>query len=387
MSGASGVCDPSVLRAFGANRSQIVRSVNDLAAMRLRAQRLIGEPFKSPVEAVGKLAAVQSQDYHGAKWALGQRCRGATDAEIDRLFDRGDILRTHVLRPTWHFVLREDIRWLLDLTAPRIRQSLVARHRQLELDARTIARASAAFAKALAGGRHLTRSELGDVLRAARISPEGQRLPHLLMVAELDGLIASGPRTGKQFTYALLEERVRRSRNLDRGDAAAELTRRYFQSHGPAQLQDFVWWSGLTMAEARAGIKAGGASLEHISIGGRDYWFDRDADARRAVSLVAHLLPNFDEYTVAYRDRSGIIHPDAPAEPGLFNFGSILSNVVTVDGRVRGAWRRTVGRDGVRVDVRVMKPLDEREVVAVEKAGRHLSRFLERPVVVAFQKP
>ena len=366
----------------------VARSMKDLAVSRLRSQRLIGRPFESPVDAVRCLTAVQSQDYAAAKWALGQRSRGATDAEIDRLFDRGDILRTHVMRPTWHFVLPEDIRWLLALTAPRIRQGLVARHRMLELDAPTITRASAAFAKGLAGGRHLTRLELGQVLRAARISPEGQRLPHLLMLAELDGLIASGPRRGKQFTYALLVERVPESRNLERADAVAELTRRYFLSHGPAQLQDLVWWSGLTVADARAGIKLIGPSLEHIAVDGRDYWFDSDGPGGRMASPVGHLLPNFDEYTVAYRDRSSLVHPDLPVEPGLFAFGSVLSNVVTIDGRVRGAWRRmSTAQGGVQVEVRVIKPLESREVTAVEGAGLRMSRFLERPVAVGFQKP
>jgi hypothetical protein len=358
--------------------------MQDLAVRRLRAQRLIGQPFPSPVDAVRRLTAVQSQDYAAAKWALGQRSRGATEAAIDRLFDSGEILRTHVLRPTWHFVLPEDIRWLLDLTAPRIRQGLVARHRQLELEGKTIARASAAFASALAGGRHLTRPELGGVLRAARISPEGQRLPHLIMLAELDGLIASGPRREKQFTYALLDERVLKSQNLDRDDAVADLTRRYFQSHGPAQLQDFVWWSGLTMSDARAGIKVAGPSLEHAAMHGRDYWFDPDARGGRLVSPAGHLLPNFDEYTVAYRDRSSIAHADSPFEHGLFAFGSVLSNVVTIDGRVKGAWRKTSAGVGVKVEVRVMKPFENHEIAAVEEAGRRMSRFLERPVKVAF---
>jgi len=361
-------------------------NMQDLAAQRLRAQRLIGRPFPSPVDAVRRLTAVQSQDYPAAKWALGQRSRGATDAEIDRLFDSGEIIRTHVLRPTWHFVLPEDIGWMLDLTAPRIRQGLVARHRQLELDGRTIARASEAFARALAGGRHLTRPELGRALRAARISPEGQRLPHMIMLAELDGMIASGPRREKQFTYALLDERVRKSRNLERADAVAELTRRYFQSHGPAQLQDFVWWSGLTMSDARAGIKVAAASLAHVAMDGRDYWFDADVRTGRLASPVGHLLPNFDEYTVAYRDRSSLVHPDSPFEPGLFALGSILSNVVTIDGRVKGAWRKTSAGVGVKVEVRVMKPFENHEVAAVEEAGRRMSRFLERPAVVAFQK-
>ncbi len=364
----------------------VARNMKDLAARRLRAQRLIGEPFKSPVEAVRRLTAVQSQDYPAAKWALGLRSRRATDAGIDRLFDEGDILRTHVMRPTWHFVLPEDVKWLLDLTAPRIRRGLVARHRQLELDDRTIARASAAFAKALAGGRHLTRPELGQVLRAARISPEGQRLPHLLSIAELEGLIVSGPRRGRQFTYALLEERVRKSRALERSEAVAELTRRYFHSHGPAQLQDLVWWSGLSIAEARSGIAGAGAVLDHHLIDGKDYWADARAGAPPDAASVAHLLPNFDEYTVAYRDRSSLLNADSAFEPELFAFGSILSNVVTIGGCVRGAWRRTSAGGGVKVEVRVMKPLETLEVAAVEDVGRRMGRFLERPVAMVWRE-
>lgn len=354
--------------------------MTDIVARRLHAQRLTGEPFTTAVDSVRWLGAVQSQDYAGAKWALGQRTRDATDAELDRLFDEGAILRTHVMRPTWHFVLPDDIRWLLELTGPRIRLGLTARHRQLEIDEVVVARASAAFTLALAGGRHLTRPELGEVLSAARISPEGQRLPHLLMSAELDGVIASGPRRGKQFTYALLTERAPRAGPLDRTAALAELTRRYFRSRGPAQLQDFVWWSGLTVADARAGVRLAGRALAHKVIEGKDYWFDAEAGPNGSVAGVAHLLPNFDEYTVAYRDRAAAVHGDRPFEPALFSFGSILSNVVTIGGRVRGAWRRTVAGRGVRVAVRSVDRLEPPESAAVEEAGQRLGWFLERPL-------
>jgi hypothetical protein len=353
--------------------------VTDIAARRLRTQRLVGEPFASAVDAVRWLGAVQSQDYGGAKWALGQRTRGATDAHLDRLYDEGAILRTHVMRPTWHFVLPEDVRWLAELTGPRVRAGLVGRYRQLELDEGTVARASAIFAKELAGGRHMTRAELGAALSAARISPEGQRLPHLLMRAELDVLIISGPRRGKQVTYALLAERAPKARTLERAEALAELTRRYFVSHGPAQVQDFVWWSGLTAADARTGIASAGAALDHQVIEGKDHWFDATVGPVSKTTNVAHLLPNFDEYTVAYRDRAAI-HPDGPFDPALFSFGSVLANVVTVGGRVRGAWRRTTTRGGVRVEIRLLDPLKPAERAAVEEAGRRLGRFLERPV-------
>lgn len=355
-----------------------------IAAGRLHAQRLTGEPFTSPVHAVRWLAAVQSQDYAGAKWALGLRTRGVTDADVDRIFDAGAILRTHVMRPTWHFVLPEDIRWLLHLTGRRVRLGLAARYRELGLDDTVVARAGAAFAKALAGGRHLTRPGLGDVLRAARISPEGQRLPHLLMRAELDGLIVSGPRHGKQFTYALLDERVAQAPLRDRAEALAELTQRYFRSHGPAQVQDFGWWSGLSMADTRNGIALAGKALEHHVIEGKDYWFDAEAGPARAAAGVAHLLPNFDEYSVAYRDRSAIVDADRPFDPTFFSFGSILSNVLTVGGVVRGAWRRTFTRSSLRIEIRVLDRLGTRETAAVEAAGRRVGRFLERPVELAW---
>jgi hypothetical protein len=373
-------------------------TVNDIAARRLQAQRLIGEPFESPIGAIRSLTAVQSQDYAGAKWALGQRSRGTTDAELDRLFDEGAILRTHLMRPTWHFVLPEDTGWLLALTGPRVRAGLIARNRELEIDDSVAARSQALFTAALTGGRHMTRTELGEVLSAGRISPDGQRLPHLLMRAELDAVIGSGPRRGKQFTYALLEERAPKARVLDRDEAVAELTLRYFRGHGPAQLQDFVWWSGLKMADARAGIATAGKALEHRAMAGKDYWFDSGAVLPRKVDTIAHLLPNYDEYTVAYRDRAEILHADLPFDPAVFtragipgatsiSFGSILSNVVTIGGKVRGSWRRTITRDGVRIEARMLDRLKPAESRAVEAAGRRLGEFLERPVELAVIPP
>ncbi len=360
-----------------------VSEVAGIAGRRLHTQRLTGKPFASPVDAVRWLGAVQSQDYGGAKWALGQRTRGVTDADIDRLYDEGAILRTHVMRPTWHFVVPEDIRWMLELTGPRIRRGLVARYRELELDDDTVARAAVAFRSALTGGRHMTRPELGAVLGAAGISPQGQRLPHLLSSAELEGVLVSGSRRGKQHTYALLDERAPMGRVLERADAIAEVTRRYFRSHGPAQVQDFVWWSGLTMADARAGIAGAGPALEHEVLDGTDFWSAADAPRINVKGPVAHLLPNFDEYTVGYRDRAGALHPDHSFDPTLFSFGSILSNIVTVDGRVRGAWRRALVRDQLVVEIKTMRRMYRAESQAVEEAARRLGRFLGRSVVVS----
>jgi hypothetical protein len=354
-----------------------------ITARRLRAQGLTSKPFASPVDAVRRLGAVQSQDYGGAKWALAQRSRATTDSALDRLFDHGEILRTHVMRPTWHLVVPEDIGWLLDLTASRVRAGLASRYRELEIDDKVAGRACAAFAAALAGGKHLTRAELGKTLRAAGISPEGQRLPHLLLRAELDKIIVSGPRRGKQFTFALFDERVPNSRERDRNESLTELARRYFRSHGPAQIPDFTWWSGLTAAEARKGIELAGGALEHASIEGKDYWYDATASQVQGAGVMAHLLPNFDEYTVGYRDRSALIPAGGRFDPSLFSFGSILSNVVTIDGVVRGAWRRSSARSGLLIEMRLSERLAAREVAAVEEGVRRMARFLGRPVNVA----
>ena len=326
--------------------------------------------------------AVQSQDPVGAKWALGQRARGATEAEIDRLIDDGAILRTHVMRPTWHFVLPEDIRWLLDLTSTRVIRGLAGRYRQLAIEERDVARVAGVLESALSGGRHLTRSEIGEALRRSRIAPDGQRLPHFLMRAELDGLIVSGPRRGNDHTYALLEERAPRARTLERADAIAELARRYFRSHGPAAVPDFAWWSGLTIADARAGIALAVATLEREVIAGVDHWSD-DAGTIPGSTDVAHLLPNFDEYTVGYHHRADLIDPRRPFDPSIFAFGSILANVVTVGGRVRGAWRRTIGPGrALRVEIRLFGRPTRPQKDAIERAAVRMAPFSDRSLVL-----
>jgi len=349
-----------------------------IAEARLRAQRLTSSAFGSASEAVRFMGAVQAQDYAGAKWALALRSAHVTDGSLDRLYDEGAILRTHVLRPTWHFVHPEDVRWLLSLTGPRVQAGAAGRYRELELDRKTITRALTIFERQLSGARSLTRAELGQALVAAHIAPDGQRLPHLLMAAELEGLIVSGPRRGKQHTWALLDERVPHARRLERNEAVTELARRYFHSHGPAQLQDFVWWSGLTLTDARRGVAMAGHGITRRTIDGNEYWFDEELVCDPSDREAAHLLPNFDEYTVSYRDRSAMLHPDFPFRPELFGFSSILSNVVIVGGRVCGSWRRTLIGDGVRVEVRLLGALDASERNRIVLACRSLAGFLER---------
>jgi hypothetical protein len=338
------------------------------ANRRLHAQQIARHDFTAPGDLVAWLGAVQAQDYGAAKWALGLRLpEGATDALIERAVADGAILRTHALRGTWQLVTPKDIRWMLALVAPRLAERFATRHRQLELDAATFRRSNAALEKALRDGGHLTRAELAAVLRGARISIAGQRLAYLLAQAELDALICSGARRGKQSTYALLDRRSPDLRRpLTRDDALAELARRYFRSRGPATVADFGWWSGLPAAEARAGLESVKSTLISEVNDGSVYW-GQDGPARTVRTARAYLLPAFDEYLVAYRDRHAVLDPEHAKR---LHGGGILDPCIVVDGAVIGTWRRTVKRRRLAIELDLFKPARRHPPIA-DAAARY----------------
>ena len=354
----------------------------NIAQHRLYHQHLTANPFEKPVDVVDWLVAVQAQDYFGAKWALGLRLRqDVHDADLDRAFNAGDILRTHVLRPTWHFVTPTDIRWLLALTAPRVLAASATMYRKLELDDITLKRGHKALTKALHDGQHLTREELSAALGKAGIAATGQRLAYLMMQAELIGLICSGPRRGKQFTYALLEERVPPVATLQRDESLATLARRYFTSHGPATAQDFAKWSGLTIADAKRGLEMVGAQLQHETLNGAEYWFSSSVmpiNARRATPT-AYLLSVYDEYIIGYHDRSMIAAPEIAAK--LFTMGNALTAVIVVDGQMVGTWRRMLDKDAVVIETNLFAPLTKAQSRALATATQRYGEFLEKSVV------
>jgi hypothetical protein len=355
-----------------------------ICSQRLQNQRLVGGAWQTPAEVVRSLGAVQAQDYGSAQWAIAQRTPGLTGAELERAFAEGTFLRTHVLRPTWHFVAPEDIRWLLALTAPRVHALNSYQYRRLELDDALFGRSNAALAGALQGGRQLTRAELAGVLEAIGISASGLRLAYLVMRAELDAIVCSGPRRGKQFTYALLAERAPNARRLSRDEALAELTRRYFTSHGPALVQDYAWWSGLTVTEAKAGLELVGPHLTHASIDGKRYWFAHPSAREPEGSSTVHLLPNYDEYLIAYRDYSPVF--DSSRFPAAASRDGVLGgHLLVVDGQVAGGWRRTIRKEGVLIEIRPRAPLSSAAREDLQTAAERYGRFVERPVAISFR--
>lgn len=356
-----------------------------IALRRLGNQFLAAPRRSTPGEIVAALGAVQAQDYAGAKWALALRAAGLTDTAVEQAFTDGSIVRTHVMRPTWHFVAPADLRWLLELTAPRVHAISAHRYRDLELNDAVFRKSQAVMTKMLQGGRHLTRREVGDALQRARIDTKmPQRLAYLLMRAELDALICSGPRHGKQFTYALLEERVSRGATLERDEALRELVLRYFATRGPATPQDFSWWSGLTVSDAKRGIQAAGTALESVTVEGTVYWSGDSGRWTRIAASMAHLLPNYDEFFIGFRDRSAI--GLAVRASGIRGPVSALTqHVMLVDAQLVGGWKRTLAARAVTVELTPVVRLTPDQRAAVSAAARRLGDFLELPVEIAWR--
>ena len=338
---------------------------------RLRNHKLSSSTFKRPADVVRWLGAVQAQDFHAAKWALALRMRNATNDIVEDAFNRGEILRTHVLRPTWHFVAPEDIRWMLKLTAPRVNVRCGPNYRKYELDEKVFKRSNKAIATALKDGKHLTRAELKTALNRAGVACDDPiRLVHILLRAELDAVVCSGPRRGKQFTYALLEERVPSAPTLTHDEALTELTQRYFASHGPATLADFVWWSGLTTNDARRGVALLDDQLDQLLVDDAIYWTAKPSRQPRSVHS-AHLLPSFDEYNVAYKNRH-IVFDSAKTT----NWDA-LGPTILIDGRVAGTWTSAVEKDNLTITLNPSRPLKQREKLAIAAAAEQYRAFLK----------
>jgi hypothetical protein len=360
-------------------------TTREVIRRRLAGQHLTAAGLPSVVDVVRSLGAVQAQDYAGAKWAIAQRARAVTESVVEQLYNDGRILRTHVLRPTWHLVVPEDIRWMLALTGPRVKAAMASTDRRIGLDAAVFRRSHVAMARALEGGVCLTRAELQMAVERAGVAVvSGQRMGHLLMRAELDAVVCSGPRRGSQLTYALFDDRVPPAPALGHDEALFALTRRYFTTRGPATPHDFAWWSGLTVSDAKQGIDMARTELDSVTLDGRKLWFVPREPADR-VPPSAHLLPNYDEYFIGYRDRSA-----AGARLGhtraLSGGDARVPHVVFVDGQIVGEWRRVIENDAVVVEITASTPLSAAEAARVRRAARTLASFLERPLRLQWRR-
>ena len=353
----------------------------DVASLRLSNQSVVGARFDRPSDVVAWMGMVQAQDYLGALWAIGLRMQSATEADIEQALINRSIVRTWPARGTLHFVAGADVRWMLELLTPRVIARSAGRFRQLGLDEVTFARSRELVNLALQGGKQLSRNALYQVLESAHISTAGQRGIHILSRLAQEGLICIGARDGTQQTFTLLAEWVPEAKTMTRDQALAELANRYFTSHGPATLQDFVWWSGLTTSDAQAGIEMAKPKIVQETIEGQVYWLSGSTSATRDASPSVRLLPAFDEYLVGYKDRSAVLDPQYVKRVNAG--GGMLSPAIVIDGQIVGTWKRALKRRAVVITPGWFTEPKKAYEHAFTAATLQYGAFLNLPVLLA----
>jgi hypothetical protein len=349
---------------------------DDIINQRLYNQYLL-DSRHDPLDVLGAFGAIQAQDFAAARWALGLRSEATSDRSLMQLFNEGKILRTHMLRPTWHFVLPQDIRWMLELTSPRVQKTLAPYYKKLGLSPAVLQKSAEILASALAGGNHFVREEIKATYEAAGIDTTGQRLSFLVNYAQLQGVVCSGAMHGKYHTVALLSERAPLAASLPRDESLALLAKRFFTAHGPATLQDFTWWSSLLMTDAKEAVAL--ARLQSVAVDGVLFYFNELTQFHLPKPIV-HILPNFDEYTVAYKFRQ-------PFYAGLSSYQptpeDLSHHIITLNGKLAGSWKWSLDEKQCSVQLNLFHKFTSSQKSALDASSRHLERFLERPVVVS----
>jgi len=362
--------------------TSVLKSI-DICSLRLANQHLATQQLDQASEVVRFFGAVQAQEYAPAKWALAQRTSGVTDAEVEKELTDGAILRTHLLRPTWHFVAPADIRWMLKLTGPRVKAILGHYDKTLGIDGPVLKKSRAVLTKALQDGKQLTRAELREALTRARIkSDDSVRLARIVMHAEQDGLICSGARRGKQFTYALLDERVPPTKELERDEALGELAIHYFTPRGPATIDDFAWWSGLTKADCKRAVQIVDKKLRRAVFGEREYWMPDVARSAKMKSPLARLLPSYDEYFIGLKDRSAI-HTKLEGNDLRTANVLIFRHVVIIDGQIVAGWSWKSKGASTEVELKPLTRISESDRREIDHEVARFGAFLQRPTSLA----
>ena len=354
----------------------------EVARLRLAAQRLVGQPARSPVEAVRCMLALQAQDYPGVKWSVGLRTAGGTDADVVAACDAGEIVRSWPLRGTLHMVAADDLGWMLDLTAVRATASAAKRRDVLGITLADIERARELAIEAMPGRAALTRAALLAAIERGGVSTGGQRGYHLLWYLAQTGTLVLGPTSGAQQTFARLDAWVASPRRLERDEALGELAARFFTSHGPALAEDLARWSGLPLRDVRRGIAVAGAGLAVRVLGARSYLVGAEVADAAPEPAGLLLLPGFDEYLLGYRDRSAVLAPEhadtiVPGGNGMFR------STIVIDGEVAGTWARRVGARATTVQPEPFGALSPSHRAALARAAERYGRFLGRRVEVA----
>ncbi len=348
-------------------------TLSDIARTRLINHQIVQPKWNTPSEVVGWMGAMQAQDFEMSKWAIGVRQPNLEIKDVQDAVNKGEIIRTHLLRPTWHLVASEDVGWMLDLCAHRIKASLKSRWKELELNTKELHKCYRLIEQNMAGDKHLTRDELKGLFSAAGIVTANNRLSHILMGAEMEKLICSGINKNKKPTYALFGERVKDGKTMEKDEAISALASRYFSSHGPATVEDFMWWSGLPLTQARKAVEIANSKLERIEVEQVSYWFNGDYLKIEGPVSQIHLLPAFDEFVISYKDRTAIIASDHQKK--AFSANGMFFPIIVYDGKVIGIWKRKIHSSSFNVSFEFFTNLTNEQRQFLNSALRHFERF------------
>ncbi|HLN56496.1 MAG TPA: winged helix DNA-binding domain-containing protein [Bacteroidales bacterium] len=348
-------------------------NIKELASLRLANQQLASGNVTSPKDLAGWMGAIQAQDFRMARWAVGLRIPGSTIKEVDKAIDDGEIIRTHVLRPTWHFVAADDLMLMLDLSATKIMASLKYRQNFLRLTPGILSESNAIISEILKG-KQLGREEIEKELNKGGVKTDNNSLSHILLWAELNGIICSGKITRDKQTYALISERVPSGRKPGKKEALGILAAKYFKSHGPATIKDFGWWSGLSVGDIRTSLEVAGDELGSTEIGSLKYWFRKGQQPAENMKQ-AWLIPAYDEIIISYNDRSAIMSSDHHSKAVSSN--GIFRPVVIVENVVAGLWKSVKAKDRLVIEISPFLNLKKQDKTAISLAAESYGAFLD----------
>jgi hypothetical protein len=355
--------------------------LSEISNLRLVNQQVIASNYKTAKELVGWMGVMQAQDFNMAKLAVGIRTTGSTETAIEKAINDGDIIRTHVLRPTWHFVTPENIGWMLDLSSEKIKAVMRSSDKQLGITEEIYKKSNPLFEKVLEKAEYLTREELKEVLSSNNIDTSEFRVSHLLMRAELEKIICSGRIIDGKQTYSLYAKRISSEEKISREEALYRLAKRYFLSHGPATVADFMWWSGLTAGETKKGVEQVKDQFMSISIDGNTYLFSPDIVDVKIEKELFFLLPAFDEFIISYRDRSPSI-ASANMSRAIYING-IFRPVIVFEGEVIGIWQRNQKKNKIEVNATYFNSINNKIEDRFGKEVERLSMFWGKPVTIS----
>lgn len=346
----------------------------DILGIRLYNQLLAENRLKEPEEVVSYMGAMQSQASEMAKWGIGNRLEGATYQRVTEALDAGRIIRTHILRPTWHFVSAEDIHWMIPLSTPRLKPVFLSYAKMIGIDEASMPRRSVQVINTLEKQGHLTKQEIDEQLKNEGIEIDERELSIILSQAEIEGIVCNGVAKGIKHTYALLEERVPKTRSFDKEEALATLAYKFFSSHGPATLQDFIWWSGLLITEARSALEMVKEQFVSETLNGREFWMKNDIRMPEKGKDSVLLLPPFDEFVVSYKDRSELIEDEHYGK--VMTKNGLFSPTIMLNGRIIGSWKKVTKKKMPEVEISFFKKTSQKTERLVQAAIQEYLRFL-----------